>query len=103
MSDVLATLDHPAVAAADQTCIACPEQWEGTLTDGRAFYFRFRHSRAQLGVGADQNAAVTDAFSRPHLLLERTEPGRAGRGIFNSPAERLATFAELLDRIEQQP
>lgn len=27
----------------DQTCGACPSQWEGTLEDGRAVYVRYRH------------------------------------------------------------
>lgn len=33
-----------------QTCAACPSQWEGFLTDGRAFYIRFRHGSLYMDV-----------------------------------------------------
>ena len=26
----------------ERTCLACPSQWEGKLTDGRMFYVRYR-------------------------------------------------------------
>ena len=26
----------------DQTCIACPSQWEGTTVDGEELYIRYR-------------------------------------------------------------
>lgn len=48
------------VATYRQTCIACPTQYEGTLKDGQVFYFRYRHGRASLGLGADEEAAVCD-------------------------------------------
>lgn len=41
-----------------QTCLACPEQWEGTLDDGRVVYVRYRHGRLTLGLGATLHDAV---------------------------------------------
>lgn len=38
----------------------CPTQVEGTLREGRRFYFRYRHGRARLGLGNDIDAAVDD-------------------------------------------
>lgn len=97
------TIGHPAILTERQTCGACPEQWEGTLRDGSGalvhFYFRMRHGRAQLGVGDTFDAAVADCFAR-EVIVESTAPGRAGRGLFNDQAERLATFTELLARLE---
>jgi len=31
------------VKTINQTCSACPSQWEGTTTDGRSVYVRYRH------------------------------------------------------------
>lgn len=41
------------VASDEKTCVACPTQWEGTLNDGRKFYFRYRWGRAYLGVASE--------------------------------------------------
>lgn len=39
------------VADDEQTCSACPVQWEGQLRDGRFFYFRYRSGNATLAIG----------------------------------------------------
>jgi len=44
------------------TCGACPVQIEGELTDGRQFYFRYRHAHASLAVG-DYPQGVVSARS----------------------------------------
>jgi hypothetical protein len=46
------------VAEYKRTCIACPSQWEGRLTDGRYFYVRFRWGHFGFGVGASEGDAV---------------------------------------------
>lgn len=51
---------NEVVSAATQTCYACPAQWEGTLKDGRAFYFRYRSGEASLGIGKTRDQAITD-------------------------------------------
>lgn len=45
-----------------QTCAACPTQWEGTLTDGRWFYFRYRHGTVAMGVGYDLAEAIHNSW-----------------------------------------
>lgn len=42
------------------TCAAAPVQMEGTLSDGRFFYFRSRHRSITLGLGDSPEAAVSD-------------------------------------------
>ena len=47
-----------AIATSRVTCEVAPVQIEGTLTDGRYFYFRARHRSISLGVGATAEEAV---------------------------------------------
>lgn len=49
------------LANATLTCPRNPEQWEGTLPDGRRFYFRYRDGWASLGVGHTRDQAVDDS------------------------------------------
>lgn len=51
------------------TCSACPTQYEGTLRDGRRFYFRYRSGRAQLGYGRTDDEAVADSLGRDGLII----------------------------------
>jgi hypothetical protein len=91
----LSALRHPAVRAAVQTCGACPDQWEGTLIDGRHFYFRYRSGRASLGIGADPDAAAEDPETA------RLGHGDAAQGYFDSDEERNGVFERLYQqRIE---
>lgn len=46
------------VADDKQTCQACPTQWEGTLKDGRKFYFRYRWGNAYLGVSSPEHSPI---------------------------------------------
>lgn len=50
------------VADYRETCMACPTQYEGTLKDGRRFYFRYRFAKASLGIGDTDDGAVHDSF-----------------------------------------
>lgn len=34
---------------ANQTCTACPSQWDARDADGRYWYLRFRHGRGTMG------------------------------------------------------
>jgi hypothetical protein len=52
------------VKSAEQTCSACPTQWQGMLRDGRAFYFRYRWGTAWFGVGHSLTAAVEATLHR---------------------------------------
>jgi hypothetical protein len=52
MAEQDATARYRALVVEDeQTCYACPTQWEGRLTDGRYFYFRYRGGWASLALG----------------------------------------------------
>lgn len=42
--------------------MACPTQYEGSMRDGRRWYFRYRHGVAQLGIGATDDEAVEDSW-----------------------------------------
>lgn len=44
------------------TCPAVPTQLEGTLEDGRHFYFRERHGEWSFGMGDSPYAAVENSF-----------------------------------------
>lgn len=43
-----------------ETCNACPLQFEGTMVDGRQFYFRYRWGHAFLGIGRTLQEAIHD-------------------------------------------
>lgn len=58
------------------TCPSVPTQYEGTLTDGRVFYFRYRFAKAELGIGATDDAAVSDSMTA--LVIEYGDPPYAG-------------------------
>lgn len=79
----------PRVATVERTCGACPEQYEGTLTDGRPFYFRYRHGWAGLGIGhGDERFRANDAGMAV---------GDGLAGSFESEEERDGVFWRLLD------
>lgn len=85
------TLAHPQIATSKKTCDSNPEQYEGWLTDGRWFYFRYRWGTAELGIGADLDAAVEDSLNHGRTV------GESGyEGEFVSTEQRDAAFAELL-------
>lgn len=88
-------IGHPLVAESWQSCGACPEQYEGRLTDGRHFYFRLRHGLAQLGVGHTVDAAVRSTVGASRV---ETAVDTQGGGAFDSTAQRDDVFAELLER-----
>lgn len=48
----------------EQTCRACPSQWEGQLLDGRYFYVRYRSGRLRIGFGDSPWAAVDAAIAK---------------------------------------
>lgn len=65
----------------EQTCGACPAQWEGRLEDGRHIYIRSRHGVLTVGVGSTIEAAVEAGWvgaPEGSELLLRTEDDAAG-------------------------
>lgn len=49
------------VVELQQTCGACPSQWEGRTEDGRHVYIRYRFGLLTAGVDADEWGAVRSA------------------------------------------
>lgn len=90
-------LNHPAIRTAVQTCEACPDQWEGELADGRAFYFRYRGGIASLAIGADRDsvAGVCRPGDRPDVALALFQHGDGLSGMFANDQERSEVFRRL--------
>jgi hypothetical protein len=86
-------IDHSQVASCECTCEACPEQYEGTLTDGTVFYFRARFGQAQLGLGATVDQAVIDTLGEGSA---RMRFGDNLQGMFDDDEHRNQVFATLL-------
>lgn len=99
-------LAHPLIREQKRTCLACPEQYEGTLQDGRFFYFRYRFGTARLSVGLTQDNAIwagspyrrhhpQPAYSKYAVL----EIGDDLQGIFDNNEQRDQVFAKLMQQI----
>lgn len=81
----------PNTIESRQTCGGCPEQYEGRLIDGRFFYFRYRHGRAELGIGATLEDAVrSSAYQQVLIVNDRLS------GMFDSEDSRDEVFKQLL-------
>lgn len=52
-----------------RTCIACPSQWEGKLSDGREIYIRFRWGRFTVNIGKN----LIEAIENRPLIEETTD------------------------------
>lgn len=85
------SLSHPLIASYRMTCSACPEQYQGTLVDGRVFYYRYRCGIASLGIGADLDAAVRDGWAPGHQI----RVGDHLDGAFATTSERDGTLDTL--------
>lgn len=46
------------IKSIEQTCGACPSQWEGELDDGNWFYVRYRWGTFRVGIGKTIDEAV---------------------------------------------
>lgn len=64
------------------TCSACPTQYEGSLRDGRRFYFRYRSGVARLGYGRTDEDAVIDAMSSDGLRIGEYLDGQISESEF---------------------
>lgn len=89
-------LADPRIANHYMTSYACPEQYDGELTTGEFFYFRYRHGYAALYLkwgevpyGPDS----ADAYTGMSV-------GDSLQGIFENDEQRNATFKKLLDELD---
>lgn len=46
------------ITSLQQTCSACPAQWQGELADGRAIYIRYRYGRLRATAGNTYDDAI---------------------------------------------
>lgn len=88
------TIRHPAVATSDGGG-ACPEQYEGRLTNGLMFYFRFRRGSAGLWLGTDDETVWSGAAGHARMAW-----GDRLLGMFARPDERDYVFAALLRQVQ---
>lgn len=89
-------MTDPRIAQQVQTCYACPEQYEGLLTTGEHFYFRFRHGCASLYIAWGEvpyGPSTADGY-------ESMSVGDSLAGIFDSDEQRNSTFKALLDSLD---
>lgn len=64
-------MSPPRVILLDQTCTACPSQWEGRTDDGRHVYIRYRGGWLSAGIAATIDEAVrTDTFFGTNIGTE---------------------------------
>ena len=62
----------------EQTCFACPSQWEGTLEDGRMIYIRFRWGYLSVSISDNPTDDVMDAVGDKEIYGEQLSDGLDG-------------------------
>lgn len=75
----------------EQTCVACPSQWEGSTIDGRSVYIRFRHGHLTAGVGP-----TVDDACRAFVNLASLRVGDEYDGVMSTD-QMLARLAHVLE------
>ena len=90
-------ITDPRIAQQEQTCFACPEQYEGQLTTGEYFYFRYRYGIASLYLSWE---AVPNGPSTADACDSMSVGNDSLMGTFESNEERNNTFKTLLDRLD---
>jgi hypothetical protein len=88
-----AEIRHPDVATCEILCLGCPEEYAGTLTDGRHFYLRYRWGTASLTLAATDDPARL-LGGEPAAEISA---GAETSGMFRGDGERDKVFAALLD------
>jgi hypothetical protein len=77
------------------TCGACPFQVEGTLEDGRHFYFRYRSSQVRIGLGVTREDAIKAAMYSPAFADRSDVEGHNLGGVMDD-TEFAAYMGEFL-------
>ncbi len=52
------------------TCHYCPTQWEGTLTDGRMIYIRYRHDYLTVSISPEPTEDIYEAVGGERIYDE---------------------------------
>jgi hypothetical protein len=82
------------VVAFTKTCGACPAQWEGTTSDGRMIYARYRWGRLTVSLSPEKSTNVMDAVNGEYIYNEQL--GDEFRG-FMEEAELITATAGVID------
>jgi len=87
-------MDLPKVVSIEQTCGACPSQWEGRLDDGRGLYVRYRYGKLKIALfdGADYVSAPNETIQ--HIVV--WESDNEWDGVMES-SEMIGRTKLLLD------
>ena len=67
------------VTTIKQTCSACPSQWEGTLSDGKMIYVRYRWGYLSIRVSPGPTTDISDAVGGEEVF--GTDHGEGMDGI----------------------
>jgi len=54
----------------EQTCSACPSQWEATLDDGRMLYFRYRWGVLRISISERPTRDIMDAVGGNEIFMK---------------------------------
>jgi hypothetical protein len=54
-----------------KTCESSPAQWEGLTADGKVVYVRYRYGVLRVGIGADTDEAVENAFAPDNACMSK--------------------------------
>ena len=66
------------IVSFEQTCMACPSQWECTLDDGRMIYIRYRWSDLSVKVSDQPTEDIYDAVDGKEIFSSGTSSGFHG-------------------------
>lgn len=75
----------------DQTCSACPSQWEGRTTDDQYVYVRFRWGGLSVSVDPVEDRVYVDGMFRAHARVSDCLDG------YMTTEQMLVTAREVLD------
>ena len=67
----------------NQTCGACPSQWEGNLEDGRMFYARYRWGCLSIELSKEKTNNVMMAMGEDGNLIYNERLGDEFDGVFD--------------------
>jgi hypothetical protein len=84
----------PRVISLEQTCTACPSQWEGGLEGGGYVYIRYRWGALSVGIGPSEEEFWGDPSKR--RCLKDINHGDAFDGHLTTEEMR-ALCADVLD------
>jgi hypothetical protein len=81
----------------NQTCSACPSQWEGKVEDGKMIYVRYRWGNLEICISSKPTDDVMDAVMENYLLYETIGGEFDGSMTFEELKPYLEKFFDLTE------